>query len=117
MDYTVCAIEEIEEETFCVVNENEEEDSKGSDESIEDIDNPLADEPMTDIALCAMHLPNSMKLPLDPNVWIADTGATFHATPNPSVMFKKSEKKCNDSVTMGNGKSKAKQLSGTVILL
>jgi hypothetical protein len=52
-------------------------------------------------------LPNSMKLLLDPNVWIADTDAPVHETPNPSAMVKKSDKKCNASVTMGNGKSEA----------
>jgi hypothetical protein len=48
-----------------------------------------------------------MKLLLDPNVWIADTGATVHATPNSSAMINKSETNGNDSVTMGNGKSEA----------
>jgi hypothetical protein len=59
------------------------------------------DEPMTETHLCAMKFPNSMKLIFDPNVWIIDTGATVHAPPNPSDMVNKSEKKCNDSVTMG----------------
>jgi hypothetical protein len=49
---------------------------------------------------------------LDPNVWIADIGLTVHATPNPSAMVKKSEKKCNDSVAMGNGKNEATEWYG-----
>jgi hypothetical protein len=53
-----------------------------------------------------------MTLLLDPNVWIADTGATVHATPNSSVMIKKSERNENDSVTMGNGKSEATECYG-----
>jgi hypothetical protein len=48
-----------------------------------------------------------MKSLLDPNVWISDTDTTIQATPNTSDMVKKSEKKCNDSVTMGNGKSES----------
>jgi hypothetical protein len=44
---------------------------------------------------------------LDPNVCIVDTDTTVHATPNQSAMIKKSEKECNDSVTMGNGHSEA----------
>jgi hypothetical protein len=48
-----------------------------------------------------------MKLLLDQNVWIAETGATVHATPNSSAMIKNSERNGNDSVTMGNGKSEA----------
>jgi hypothetical protein len=48
-----------------------------------------------------------MMLLLDPNVWIADTGATVHATPNSSAMVKKNDRNGNDSVTMGNGKSEA----------
>jgi hypothetical protein len=57
-----------EEETFDFVNENEEEDRKGSVESIKDVGYPLVDEPMTQTDLCAMKFPNSMKLMLDPNV-------------------------------------------------
>jgi hypothetical protein len=53
-----------------------------------------------------------MKLLLDPNAWIADTGATGHAIQNPSDMVKKSEKKCNDSVAMGNGKSESTEWHG-----
>jgi hypothetical protein len=44
---------------------------------------------------------------LDLNVWIADNGATVHATQNPSDIVKKSEKKCNDSGKVGNGKSES----------
>jgi hypothetical protein len=112
-DYTVRSTEDIEEEMFNFVNEeetfeflnkNEEEDSKGSVESIDDIDYPLADEPMNEIALNEMKFPSSMKLLFDQNMGIADTRATVHATLNPISMVKKSEKKCNDSVTIGNGK-------------
>jgi hypothetical protein len=59
-----------------------------------------------------MKFPNSMTLLLDPNVWIADTGATVHATPNSSDMVKKSDRNGNDSVTMGNGKSEATEWYG-----
>jgi hypothetical protein len=93
-----------EDDTFDFVSENEEEEYEGSMMSFEDIDYPLPDEDLAKIALCAMKFPNSMKLLLDPNVWIADTGATGHATPNSSAMVKKSDRNDNDSVTMGNGK-------------
>jgi hypothetical protein len=59
-----------------------------------------------------MQFPNSMKLLLDPNVWIADTIATVHATPNSNDMVKKSDRNGNDSVTMGNGKSEATKWYG-----
>jgi hypothetical protein len=54
-----------------------------------------------------MKFPNNMKFLLDPNVWIADTGATVHTTPNSSVMVKKNDRNFNDSVTMGNEKIEA----------
>jgi hypothetical protein len=80
--------------------------------SFEDVAYPLPDEDLSEIALCAIKFPNSMKLLLDPNVWIADTGATVHATPNSSAMVKKSERNGNDSVTMVNGKSEATEWYG-----
>jgi hypothetical protein len=94
------------------VSENEEVDYEGSVMSFEDIDYPLPDEYLTEIALCAMKFPKSMKLLLDPNVWIAETGATVHAPPNSSAMVKKSDRNGNDSVTMGNGKSEATEWYG-----
>jgi hypothetical protein len=75
--------------------------------SFEDVVYPLPDEDLAELTLCEMKFPNSMKLLLDPNVWIADTGATVHATPNLNAMVKKSDRNGNDSVTMGNGKSEA----------
>jgi hypothetical protein len=96
-----------EDETFDFVNENEEEENEGSIMSLEDVDYPLSDEDPSEIEICAIKFPNSMKLLLDPNVWIADTGATVHATPDSSAMIKKSERNGNGSVTMGNGKSEA----------
>jgi hypothetical protein len=101
-----------EDETFDFVIENEEEEYEGSIMSFKDVDYPLPDEDLSEIALCAIKFPNSMKLLLDPNVWIADTGATVHATPNSSAMIKKSERNGNDSVTMKNGKSEATEWYG-----
>jgi hypothetical protein len=80
--------------------------------SFEDIDYPLPDEDLAEIALCAMKFPNIMKLLLDPDVWIADMGATVHTTPSSSAMVKKSDRNGNDSVTMGNGKSEATEWYG-----
>jgi hypothetical protein len=101
-----------EDETFNFVSENEEEKYEGSMMSLEDVSCPLPDEDLSEIALCAIKFPNSMKLLLDPNVWIADTAATVHTTPNSSAMIKKSERNGNDSVTMGNGKSEATEWYG-----
>jgi hypothetical protein len=101
-----------EDETFEFVRENKEEEYEGSLMLFEDVDYPLPDEDMNEIALCAIKFPNSMKLLLDPNVWIADTGATVHTTPNSSAMIKKSERNGNDSVTMGNGKSETTEWYG-----
>jgi hypothetical protein len=101
-----------EDETFEFVSENEEEEYEGSMLSFEDVDYPLPDEDLAEIAICAMKFPNSMKLILDPNEWIADTGATVHATPNSSAMIKKSDRNGNDRVTMGNGKSEATEWYG-----
>jgi hypothetical protein len=66
-----------EDETFDFVSENEEEEYEGSMMSFEDVDYPLPDEDLNEIALCAIKFPNSMKLLLDPNVWIADTGLLY----------------------------------------
>jgi hypothetical protein len=101
-----------EDETFDFVSENEEEEYEGSMMSFEDVYYPLPDEDLSEIALCAIKFPNSMKLLLDPNVWIADTGATVNATSNSSAMINKSERNGNDSVTMGNGKSEATEWYG-----
>jgi hypothetical protein len=91
---------------------NKEEESEGDVKMITDFEYPLADEPVIETDLCTMKFPNSMKLLLYPKVWIADTGTTFHATPNSRAMVKKSEKKCSDTVTMENGKSEATEWYG-----
>jgi hypothetical protein len=101
-----------EDETFDFVSENEEEEYEGSMMSFEDVDYPLPDDDLAELALCAIKFPNSMRLLLDPNVWIADTGATVHATTNSSAMIKKSDRNGNDSVTMVNGKSEATEWYG-----
>jgi hypothetical protein len=101
-----------EDETFDFVSGNEEEEYEGSMMSFEDVDYPLPYEDLAEIALCAMKFPNDMRLLLDPNVWIADTSATVHSTPNSSVMIKKSDRNGNNSVTMGNGKSESTEWYG-----
>jgi hypothetical protein len=101
-----------EDEMFDFISENEEEDCEGSMMSFVDVDYPLPDEYLAELTLCAMKFPNSMKLLLDQNVWISDTGATVHATPNSSAMVKKSDRHGNDSVTMGYGKSEATEWYG-----
>jgi hypothetical protein len=93
-------------------NKEEEYEYEGNMMSFEDVDYPLPDEDLAEIAICAMKFPNGMKMLLDPNVWIADTGATVHATPKSSAMIKKSDRNGNYSVTMGNGKSEATEWYG-----
>ena len=39
----------------------------------------------------------------DPNVWIADTGATVHSTPHRKGMVNTKKATGQDLVTMGNG--------------
>jgi hypothetical protein len=101
-----------EDDTFDFVSENEEEEYEGSMMSFEDVYYPLPDEDLAELALCDIKSPNIMKLLLHPNVWIADTGATVHATPNSSAKIKKSDRNGNDSITMGNGKSEATEWYG-----
>jgi hypothetical protein len=101
-----------EYDTFYFVSESEEEENEGSMMSFEDADYPLPDEDLSEIALCAIRFSSSMKLMLDTNVWIADTGTIVHATPNSSALIKKSEINGSDSVTMGNGKSDATEWYG-----
>jgi hypothetical protein len=101
-----------EDEIFNFVSEDEEEEYEGSIMLFEDINYPLPDEDLAEIALGAMKFPNSMMLILDPNVWIFDTGAIVHATPNSSAMINKIDINGNDSVTMVNGKSEATEWYG-----
>jgi hypothetical protein len=102
-----------EDETFDFVSKNKEEEYEGSLMSFEDVDYPLPGEDLSEIARCAIKYSNSIKLLLDPNVWIADTGATVaHVTPNSSAMIKKSKRNGNVSVSMGNGKSEATEWYG-----
>jgi hypothetical protein len=101
-----------EDDTFDFVSENEEEEYEGSMMSFHDVDYPLPDEDLAELALCAIKFPNSMKLLLDQNVWIAYTGAIVHATPNSSAMIKKGDRNGNDSVKIGNGKSVATEWYG-----
>jgi hypothetical protein len=80
-----------EDEMFDFISENEEEECEDSMMSFEDVDYPLPNEDLSELTICSMKIPNSMKLLLDPNVWIADTGATVHATPSSNAMVKKSD--------------------------
>jgi hypothetical protein len=100
---------------FNFVSENEEGDYEGSVMSFEDIDYPLPDEYLSEIIMCAMKFPNSMKLLLYPNVWIDDTGATVNASPNASVMVKKVTEMAMIASPWEMGK--VKPLSGMVICL
>ena len=49
--------------------------------------------------------PTSHKMLADPNVWIADTGATTHSTPHQQGMSACRKGNEKDSITVGNGKS------------
>jgi len=54
--------------------------------------------------LCGMEFPNKPEFLLDPNVWIANTGAMVHNTPH--LIGMKNVRMVNDAdaVTMGSGK-------------
>jgi hypothetical protein len=58
-----------------------------------------------DYLLCAtaMAFPVDSKMLSDPNVWIADTGATVHTTPYATGMHDIKEASDDDSITVGNG--------------
>ena len=49
----------------------------------------------------------------DPNVWIADTGATVHSMPHAAGMVDMRKVSGQDSVTMGNGASVKAKFSET----
>jgi hypothetical protein len=55
--------------------------------------------------------PQNSDLLLDPNVWIADTGATVHTTAHKHGFHGLTEVSDSDSITMGNGlKEKASKI-------
>ena len=57
------------------------------------------------VAMSSMTFPAKLGLLDDPNVWIADTGATVHSTPHAAGMVDIKRASGMDSVTMGNSGS------------
>ncbi len=64
--------------------------------------------------LCSLTFPNKSNLLLDPNVWIADTGASVHMTSHRQGFI--NERKASDSahITMGNGAIETASIVGTL---
>ena len=56
-----------------------------------------------ELTMASMMFPAKLGLLDDPNVWIADTGATVHSTPHKKGMVNMKNATGQDSVTMGNG--------------
>ena len=50
-----------------------------------------------------IEFPSDQGMLLDPNVWIADTGATVHMTSSRRGMIKRVKAGSEDTVTMANG--------------
>jgi hypothetical protein len=55
-----------------------------------------------EILLNALTFPNNPQLLNDPNVWIADSGATVHMTPYKIGMRNLRKATAEDAITMGN---------------
>jgi hypothetical protein len=59
----------------------------------------------TEYMLCGMTFPSNHDFLSDPNVWIADTGATVHNTPHKCGLSNVRAASKSDAITMGNGGS------------
>jgi hypothetical protein len=64
--------------------------------------------------LCAITFPNESKLLLDPNVWIADTGASVHMTSHRQGLIDEQTATDSSNITMGNGAIKTASIIGTL---
>jgi hypothetical protein len=64
--------------------------------------------------LCGMNFPALQEFLLDPNVWIADTGAMVHTTPYKADMVKHRPANRGDAITMGNGASEEASINETL---
>jgi hypothetical protein len=53
--------------------------------------------------VCQISFPTSVELLNDPNMWIADTGATVHSMPSDLGFIESRKANLSDAVTMGNG--------------
>jgi hypothetical protein len=58
-----------------------------------------------ELLLLSMSFPNSLKLLEDPNIWIADTGATCNTTPHKVGARNIKQPTKEDTVTFGDGKN------------
>ena len=56
-----------------------------------------------ELVMASMMFPAKLGFLDDPNVWIADTGATVHSTPHRKGMVNMMKATGRDLVTMGNG--------------
>jgi hypothetical protein len=67
-----------------------------------------------DFLLCRTSLPKGQEVLQDPNVWIADSGATVHTTPYKASIVKHKPADRGDAITIGNGASEEASIIGTL---
>ena len=78
------------------------------------MDTEQKSEERSEVAMSSMTFPAKLGLLDDPNVWIADTGATVHSTPHAAGMVDIKKASGMDSVTMGNGASVNATIIGNI---
>eukprot|EP00957_Ditylum_brightwellii_P136683 10423347-Ditylum_brightwellii.AAC.1 len=61
-----------------------------------------------------MTFPITLELPKDPNVWIADTGASCDSTGSPIAMHNQCVPRKNDGVTLVDGDKKGATMIGDI---
>ena len=71
-------------------------------------------EERSEVAMSSMTFPAKLGLLDNPNVWIADTGATVHSTPHAAGMVDIKRASGMDSVTMANGASVKATIIGNI---
>ena len=63
-----------------------------------------------ELGLGALEFKDDLRILLDPDIWIADSGATVHTTPHKSGIY--NEQKSNEGVTVGNGVKMTTEMTG-----
>ena len=65
--------------------------------------------------LSSMSFPNDAKILEDPNIWIADSAATIHATPHAIGFVNKRIANGGDAITVGNGALESADWVGDIV--
>jgi hypothetical protein len=66
-----------------------------------------------ELALSALSVPNKLELLLDPDIWIADTGASVHSTPH-EIGLNEKVGEAGSSIIVGSGESLAAVKAGSI---